>query len=131
MVIEAFTREHRAIEERLHPVVTIIDQGERRHGARGDAQDLLEQFRPAERQARAAEHLGQAIDVDPPLAQADQQLEPALSVLEEEVLAVAAGYVAGMPLGLLDGVDGWMVDRRVGDAQLVEAAQELGPVRPA
>jgi hypothetical protein len=33
-----------------------------------------------------------------------------------------------MPLGLLDGVDRWMLDGRVGDSQFVEAAQQLGPV---
>jgi hypothetical protein len=102
MVVQPVAGRQRALEERLHPVGTIVDQGEWRHAAWGDAQNLLEQFRPPERQAGAAEHLGQSIDVDLAMVQADQQPEPALPVLDEKVLAAAAGYVAGMPLGRLE-----------------------------
>jgi hypothetical protein len=49
-------------------------------------------------------------------------------LLEEQVLAVAAGYMAGRPLRLLDGVDWWMFEGGVRDAQLVEAAQQSCPV---
>ena len=49
-------------------------------------------------------------------------------VFEEQVLAVSALYMAGMPLGLFDGVDCWMLEGPMRDAQLVEPAQQLDPI---
>jgi hypothetical protein len=125
MIVELLVRQHGAIEQRLHPAVPVIDQGERGDSAGRDAQDLLEQLRPSERQARAAEHLGQAIDVDPALVEADQQPQPASLVLEEQVLAVAARQVAGVPLGLLDGGHRRMLRGGVRDPELVEPTQQF------
>lgn len=36
--------------------------------------------------------------------------------------------MAGMPLGLFDGVDCWMLEGPMRDAQLVEPAQQLDPI---
>ena len=61
-----------------------------------DAQHLAQQLGPAEGEAGGAQELGQPVEVDPLLVQAGDQPEPVLLVLEEQVLAVAAGQVVGM-----------------------------------
>jgi hypothetical protein len=63
MVVELRVLQHGAVQQRLHPPRAIVDQGKRRHAARRDAEDRLEQVRLAERQTRTAEHLRQAVQV--------------------------------------------------------------------
>jgi hypothetical protein len=128
MVVQPVAGRQRALEERLHPVGTIVDQGEWRHAAWGDAQNLLEQFRPPERQAGAAEHLGQSIDVDLAMVQADQQPEPALPVLDERFLQRPPGMwpVCRSAVSRCTRVDA----RRIGRCPARRGGAAAGPGRP-
>jgi hypothetical protein len=74
--VKSVAVQERAIEQRLHPSSAIVEQCERRHAAPGSRANLLEQLRPAERQARAAKTLGEVVAVDPALVETDQRPEP-------------------------------------------------------
>ena len=79
----------------------------------------------AEGEAAGAQDLAQALEVDGAILQRHDQPHLLLLVAQEEVLDVMAGQVAAQRLGLLDGEDRRMLDGAMGDAQLVEAGEEL------
>jgi hypothetical protein len=107
----------------------VVDHGEDGHRAGGDAQRLFEQLGRPERQAGGADGGGQRLEVDGRLAERRDQPELALGVLQEQVLAVAAGQgVADLP-PLADPEDRRMLRRRVGDAVLVEEGEQVGAGR--
>ena len=77
----------------------------------------------AEREPARAQHLAQPLEVDRAVLERHHQPHRLLLVAQEEVLDVMAGQHAAMLLGLLDGEDRRMLDRAVGEAQLVEAGE--------
>ena len=76
---------------------------------------LAEEFRLAEGEASAVDPLVQRLHVDVGVLLGDDQEDPVLLVLEEEVLGVAAGDLAAERLALSDGEERRVLDSGVGD----------------
>ena len=73
--------EELGVEHGRDPGGAIVDDRQRRHAAGGDAQDLLEQFGPPEREAGGTKQLGEPVEVDPLLVEAgDSQSRSFLSL---------------------------------------------------
>ncbi len=116
---------HLGVEDNADLVSGVVDQRERRHRARIDAENLLEPLRARERQLGRADLAAQDLQVDFPILQRHHQPVPALFVLQEKVLAMRAGKVAAKRFAFVDGEDRRVPDGAGFDAKFGQTVEEI------
>ena len=79
----------------------------------------------AEGQPPRADAGGSRLQIDLGVLEADDQIDRALVVLQEQVLAMAAGNFAAQRARLVDGEDRRMIDRPGRDSQRVKARKKI------
>lgn len=126
MTVHQLAGDELRVEHVRDAVVGVVDDRQRRHRSGLDAEHLAQELGPAEGEPRRAQRLGETVEVNPLLVAAGDEPETALPVLEEQVLAVRAGEVAGVLLRFLDREDGRVVEGLGLDAQRRKVGQDLG-----
>ena len=125
MVVERIVPQHRGIEHHRDASVAVVDEREGRDAAGLDAEDRAHLRRRAEREAWRGEAVRERLQVEAALLEHDDEPEPALPVFEEQALAVPARERAAQRHRLGDGEDRRMGVGAIGDAERVEAAEEV------
>ena len=125
VVIERVVAEHRAVEHDGHSMVRIVGKGKGRDAARLDAERFVQELGVAEGKTRGGQGVGQPLQIDPAFLESNDEPERALLVLQEEALAMAARQLAAQLNRLGDREDRRMAIGFVGDAERVEASEQL------
>jgi hypothetical protein len=95
MEVESFMPHHRLVEDDANLAGFVIDRPERRDRARPDALYLFQEFGRAERDPPlGADLLVYALEVNDRLLSDNEQEQPALLVLDEQVLGVSPRDIA-------------------------------------
>ena len=123
--IEAFLSQHRRIEDDFETPRRGIDEREGSDGASLDAQHLGQQIGLAEAQPPRADHARYGLEVDAGILEADNEVESALLVLEEQVLGMGAGDLAAQALCFSDGEDRRVLARLGSDSEAGKAGHEI------
>src|SRR5829696_4478653 len=94
VIVERVVRQHGLVEHHRDSTGRVVGERERGHAPRGDAEPLLQEFGAAEREARRAQRLRQALQVNASFLEGDDQPQFAFLVLEEQALAMPARQLA-------------------------------------
>src|SRR5690606_19735108 len=109
------------IHHHAHALLIIVNEGQSRDRSGWYAEHLHKQVRLAEAQPRRADLLVQALEIDGRMALGDDEEQPALGILEKEVLRMPARKVALQARTFGDREDRLVLDGLDRDAELGEA----------
>ena len=108
--------QHPVIEHERDAVRRIVDERERRDAARRDTEHLVADARGCRTRSAVRRACRPDLQVDPAFLERDDEPEPALPILQEQALAMAARQAAAQ-------------GRRLGDRK--DRRMRVGPVRYA
>ena len=125
MAVDAVMLHQGGIDHDADAFLSIVDEGEGRHGAGWYAQHLHQKLRLAEAQAGAAKRLVQGLHVDRGGALGDDQEQAILGILEKQILGMPAGQGPLEARAFRNSEDRGMIDGGRGYSELVEAREKV------
>lgn len=124
MDIDARPAQQSRINDKIHPVIGIVDQGERRHRARLDPQILQQLLGRAKRQpSLSADAVMQGLQINHRTLDRGDQKQSALLVFEKQVFDMQALDRPTQGFGLLDREQGLVMQRVVVNAVMIQKGQ--------